>query len=184
MPYHILSCDACLPQQAKRQRLETEATAAFQNSTRAAYQEAQALKHLHDAWKAAEQLEEQRLSAKKKQAHPGSPAQLNNTADAATPATDAQGPPLASLLPVLPALWPWLQALQSLPPVLQQQLEELQAEQEVEGVSGKLPSVEEQLRTLLQYLRAEHSYCLYCGAQYASHEDLLADCPGESEEDH
>ncbi|KAG0147638.1 hypothetical protein CROQUDRAFT_655835 [Cronartium quercuum f. sp. fusiforme G11] len=36
----------------------------------------------------------------------------------------------------------------------------------------------------LQYLRQEHFYCIWCGCQYSSLEELNAECPGEEEDDH
>ncbi|KAH7288498.1 hypothetical protein KP509_31G028600 [Ceratopteris richardii] len=40
------------------------------------------------------------------------------------------------------------------------------------------------LLDLLQRLRTEYFYCLYCGCQYESHDALLNNCPGLEEEDH
>lgn len=36
----------------------------------------------------------------------------------------------------------------------------------------------------LQYLRQEYFYCIWCGCQYDSLEELNQECPGEDEDDH
>jgi hypothetical protein len=41
-----------------------------------------------------------------------------------------------------------------------------------------------QLEQLLSYLRSRFYYCYFCGAAYASQEELLQACPGAREEDH
>ncbi|CAL9120914.1 unnamed protein product [Musa textilis] len=43
---------------------------------------------------------------------------------------------------------------------------------------------EQNLHDILTKLRDEHRYCLYCGYQYESSEELATDCPGPSDEDH
>lgn len=43
---------------------------------------------------------------------------------------------------------------------------------------------EERLQTLLSYLRETHKYCLYCGCQYSSHEEMNDSCPGVLRDDH
>ncbi|XP_078163210.1 D111/G-patch domain-containing protein [Carex rostrata] len=43
---------------------------------------------------------------------------------------------------------------------------------------------EEDLNDILTKLRDEHLYCLYCGCQYESLEELTNSCPGLHEEDH
>ncbi|KAJ4758751.1 G patch domain-containing protein 11 [Rhynchospora pubera] len=43
---------------------------------------------------------------------------------------------------------------------------------------------EEDLNDILMKLRDEHLYCLYCGCQYESLEELTNSCPGLHEEDH
>lgn len=40
------------------------------------------------------------------------------------------------------------------------------------------------LQDLLQRLRSEYFYCLYCGCQYETADALLANCPGLEEDDH
>ncbi|KXS18269.1 hypothetical protein M427DRAFT_54071 [Gonapodya prolifera JEL478] len=42
----------------------------------------------------------------------------------------------------------------------------------------------EQLSELLGYLRTTHLYCLYCGTRFDSAEEMGAECPGESRDDH
>ena len=42
----------------------------------------------------------------------------------------------------------------------------------------------EQLDSSLVYLRDTYSDCLFCGCQYEDQEDMMASCPGISEEDH
>jgi hypothetical protein len=41
-----------------------------------------------------------------------------------------------------------------------------------------------QLEASLTYLRSNYSYCMYCGCQYENQADLLASCPGLTEDDH
>jgi hypothetical protein len=36
----------------------------------------------------------------------------------------------------------------------------------------------------LRYLRERYSYCMFCGCQFDDDEDLTANCPGPTEEDH
>ncbi|XP_062003551.1 uncharacterized protein LOC133721051 [Rosa rugosa] len=43
---------------------------------------------------------------------------------------------------------------------------------------------EEDLQEILMKLRDEHRYCLFCGCQYESMEELLSSCPGTNEDDH
>lgn len=45
-------------------------------------------------------------------------------------------------------------------------------------------TVEEQLTAVCSYLRNQHFYCLFCGHQYESSEQVRQECPGETEEDH
>ncbi|PWN18487.1 hypothetical protein BCV69DRAFT_285116 [Microstroma glucosiphilum] len=44
--------------------------------------------------------------------------------------------------------------------------------------------VSARLAITLDHLRSHHHYCLFCGVQYDSQEDMEATCPGEEEEDH
>ncbi|BGP16211.1 hypothetical protein JCM10213v2_004209 [Rhodosporidiobolus nylandii] len=44
--------------------------------------------------------------------------------------------------------------------------------------------VQTRLGLTLTYLRTKYNYCLWCGCQYDSPEDLAENCPGEAEEDH
>ncbi|KAM0883726.1 hypothetical protein ACQ4PT_031449 [Festuca glaucescens] len=43
---------------------------------------------------------------------------------------------------------------------------------------------EEGLQNILDKLRYEHCYCLYCGCKYESAEVLADECPGPKEDDH
>ncbi|KAI4341260.1 hypothetical protein MLD38_026004 [Melastoma candidum] len=43
---------------------------------------------------------------------------------------------------------------------------------------------EEDLVALLTKLRDEHNYCLFCGYQYSTQEEMLSSCPGRDEDDH
>jgi hypothetical protein len=45
-------------------------------------------------------------------------------------------------------------------------------------------STAEKLSVAAAYLREGHFYCLYCGHQYDSIDELREECPGESEDDH
>lgn len=45
-------------------------------------------------------------------------------------------------------------------------------------------SVDEQLTVVCSYLRNQHFYCLFCGHQYDSSQQVLEECPGETEDDH
>jgi hypothetical protein len=42
----------------------------------------------------------------------------------------------------------------------------------------------EKLSLVCTYLRRFYQYCVYCGHQYESPEELAKDCPGLTEEDH
>jgi len=42
----------------------------------------------------------------------------------------------------------------------------------------------EKLSVATAYVREGHFYCLYCGHQYSSANELREECPGESEDDH
>ncbi|GAA5988246.1 hypothetical protein JCM11641_002099 [Rhodosporidiobolus odoratus] len=44
--------------------------------------------------------------------------------------------------------------------------------------------VQTRLGLTLAYLRSKYHYCLWCGCQYESGEDLVGNCPGTEEEDH
>ena len=45
-------------------------------------------------------------------------------------------------------------------------------------------SAADRLRMVLEYLRSQHHYCLWCGMQYSSFEELEESCPGLYEDDH
>jgi hypothetical protein len=45
-------------------------------------------------------------------------------------------------------------------------------------------STAEKLSVATTYLRQEHHYCLFCGHQYRSIDELRKECPGKSEDDH
>jgi len=45
-------------------------------------------------------------------------------------------------------------------------------------------SAPQRLEQVLEYLRNTYYYCFWCGAQYASVEELAAECPGLTEEEH
>uniref|UniRef100_A0A7S2Y0F0 G-patch domain-containing protein n=1 Tax=Fibrocapsa japonica TaxID=94617 RepID=A0A7S2Y0F0_9STRA len=42
----------------------------------------------------------------------------------------------------------------------------------------------EKLNSLLQYLRNEHHFCLYCGCSFSSAADIAKNCPGQMYDDH
>lgn len=42
----------------------------------------------------------------------------------------------------------------------------------------------QRLAEVVQYLRARHAYCLFCGCQYRGAEDMAANCPGATEDEH
>jgi hypothetical protein len=75
-----------------------------------------------------------------------------------------------------------------------EEAEALQEEQEEEqDQPPAAPSEEELWETLTNteklsvataYLKDAYSYCLFCGHQYASTEEMQQHCPGETEEDH
>ena len=55
--------------------------------------------------------------------------------------------------------------------------------------SGLTPPSDEiqapqRLEQVLDYLRNTYHYCFWCGTQYASVEELAAECPGLTEEEH
>ena len=43
---------------------------------------------------------------------------------------------------------------------------------------------EDQLKLVTQYLRMEYQYCLWCGTRFKDSDDLNANCPGDTREDH
>jgi hypothetical protein len=42
----------------------------------------------------------------------------------------------------------------------------------------------EKLRSLTRHLRENYLYCVWCGIRFSSEEDLAAECPGDTREDH
>eukprot|EP00903_Cladosiphon_okamuranus_P007128 g6925.t1 len=48
----------------------------------------------------------------------------------------------------------------------------------------ELMTTDEKLSACLAYLRASHSYCMYCACQYDGLRDLQDSCPGPSRDDH
>ncbi len=51
-------------------------------------------------------------------------------------------------------------------------------------IADESMSPEEQLLTLLHYLRATHCYCYYCGCSFEDEADMLGYCPGVLKADH
>jgi hypothetical protein len=49
---------------------------------------------------------------------------------------------------------------------------------------GAVDAVFVRLALARAYLRSQYFYCLYCGVEYSSGEELESKCPGETEEDH
>ena len=47
-----------------------------------------------------------------------------------------------------------------------------------------LDTLDLHLRKMIGYLRATYSYCIYCGCSYNDENDLIANCPGVSREEH
>lgn len=142
------------------------------------------MRQLCDAWKAAEQLGE---SAGWEAPQGDEVEGLDTSQRCRASCTAAR----TALLAQLPELWPSLDAVGMLPMELQPQLAQWQQQQEEQesekagAATGRVgPPVEQQLHVLLHYLRETHLYCLYCGATYASREEMSANCPGESADDH
>lgn len=48
---------------------------------------------------------------------------------------------------------------------------------------GALPNAA-RLALTTQYMREAYHYCLYCGHQYASAQELQRECPGPTEDEH
>lgn len=48
----------------------------------------------------------------------------------------------------------------------------------------EMQSATQRLTEVTQYLRDRYHYCIYCGCQYDSEEDLKVHCPGLDESDH
>ncbi|KAF7721986.1 hypothetical protein EC973_003868 [Apophysomyces ossiformis] len=44
--------------------------------------------------------------------------------------------------------------------------------------------LDDQLGRVVSYLRSQHNYCFWCGAQYDDENDLAENCPGPEEDDH
>jgi len=61
-------------------------------------------------------------------------------------------------------------------------LDEEEEEEEVE--EEVVFSTEEQLEMVVEYLRLEHVYCLFCAISFHDVEDMTANCPGPTREDH
>lgn len=59
-------------------------------------------------------------------------------------------------------------------------IEEAQAD--IAFVPSKQPKA--RLDITLSHLRRAHNYCLFCGHQYSSSDELNISCPGEEEDDH
>lgn len=59
-----------------------------------------------------------------------------------------------------------------------------EANVEEDNVLPDLAQLELQLTELVRRLRVEFHYCFYCGALFASDDDLRTHCPGPAEEDH
>ena len=47
-----------------------------------------------------------------------------------------------------------------------------------------LETLESHLRKMIAYLRTTYFYCIYCGCSYEDENDLIANCPGISRDDH
>lgn len=45
-------------------------------------------------------------------------------------------------------------------------------------------NVEDTFAELLAYLRGRHHYCFWCSVQYDNHSELVAECPGLTEDEH
>ena len=65
---------------------------------------------------------------------------------------------------------------------LEESIENETGEEGGEAVPLKKP--EERLNEVLDYLRSRHCFCLYCGVEYESAEDMAENCPGPSREEH
>ncbi|XP_057869864.2 uncharacterized protein LOC131076611 [Cryptomeria japonica] len=61
---------------------------------------------------------------------------------------------------------------------------EQDAEDTVEEEEEEEKVTAQELQEVLDRLRTEFHYCLYCGCQYESVDALLSNCPGTEEEDH
>ncbi|GAC99368.1 hypothetical protein PHSY_006969 [Pseudozyma hubeiensis SY62] len=68
--------------------------------------------------------------------------------------------------------------------LLQSALSSSQQEQQEEAKTFLELDAKQQLELVLDCLRRDHSYCLFCGCQYSSSEELHESCPGEAEDDH
>jgi len=61
--------------------------------------------------------------------------------------------------------------------------EDVEEEEEDEEAVNEFTS-EEMLEMIIDYLRAEHNYCLFCGIGFTDPEDRDANCPGPTRDDH
>jgi len=50
--------------------------------------------------------------------------------------------------------------------------------------AAKSEETAEKLTALTDYLRLQHRYCVWCGTQFESDEDLQLNCPGPNAEAH
>lgn len=56
--------------------------------------------------------------------------------------------------------------------------------QEEDDDSEEELSTLDKLQILTSYLRGEHFYCIWCGTAYQDEDDLSANCPGDTSDDH
>ncbi|XP_071833713.1 G patch domain-containing protein 11-like isoform X2 [Apostichopus japonicus] len=62
--------------------------------------------------------------------------------------------------------------------------EEEKEKEEEELDTAEEPSPQEMLQELTKYLRMTYYYCVWCGTSFADTEDLSANCPGDTWDDH
>ncbi|CAH2249586.1 G patch domain-containing 11 [Pelobates cultripes] len=68
-------------------------------------------------------------------------------------------------------------------PATGQQEEDEEVEEEDDDPEEDLNTLDK-LQILTSYLRGEHFYCVWCGTAYQDENDLCANCPGNTSEDH
>lgn len=199
---------------AKQALMQENMQAQFQDSSRDAWQRRKLRAQLAQAWKVCEQLESAAFAASSSGAATAGATDSHADTDAYAAgvkgpsscecdadqlqhqlgkrglaaagslpaklgATQPAPPTMRSLLLLerLPALWVPSEVSEAATAA------DSEVEDEEGGTADQLP-LEAQLELLLQFLRQEHWYCLHCGFAYQSESDLLANCPGPSEEDH
>ena len=177
---------------------EAQAQASFSARSRDGFEQRKQLQQLEAGWKAAEQLERNTLassaespSAAEARAERGAGTGRNSAGgEAAVEALISEH--MRDLMKKQPALWP--DEDEDEEEEEKMDMEEVEG-QEVDGepqdslrqvAKRQRPDValEVQLGIMLQHLRAQYCYCMFCGCAFGDVEDMASNCPGVTEDEH